>query len=340
MIHRILISLATLCAVLLPVHSIAEPVKGVSLAHIHRRGSGYGSEECRQQLAAIKATGANWIAINDFAYMQSINDPGLRFERDGSMRREDIVRAINDAHAIGLKVLVKPHIWSRDFWNGDKWVGQIEMKTDAEWKQWFDNYTQYVLYNAQIAAETNADSLCVGVELVKTSGREHDWRALVAEVRKIYKGPICYSAEFQEWKNIAWWDAVDVIGITAYFPVAGIDSPDDATIRAGWAKVYEQLIPFAEKFNRTICFTEIGYTTSTSAAREPWSGKVVGDDEALQARLYRIGLEEASKRERVVGVFAWKWFTSGQWRRHEHADPFSIQDRPAVLEVLRRAWAD
>ena len=334
MIFRTLVLLAFLIC----PDAFAEPVKGISLAHIHRRGSGYGSDECRQQLEAIKATGANWIAINDFAYMQSVNDPGLRFERDGSMRREDIIQTIKDAHAIGLKVLVKPHIWSRDFWNGDKWVGQIEMKTDAEWKQWFENYTKYVLYNAQIAAETRADSVCIGVELVKTSERESDWRALVAEVRKIYKGPICYSAEFQEWRNIKWWDAVDVIGITAYFPVAGVDSPDDATIRAGWSKVYDELIPFAARFNRTICFTEIGYTPSTTAAREPWSSKIGGEDAQLQARLYRIALEEAAKRDQLVGVFAWKWFTSRQWRRHEHADPFAIQDQAMVLDVLQQAW--
>jgi hypothetical protein len=46
--------------------------------------------------ATRRATGANRIAINDFAYVQSMNDPSLRFERDGSMQRDDIVQTIKD----------------------------------------------------------------------------------------------------------------------------------------------------------------------------------------------------------------------------------------------------
>jgi hypothetical protein len=236
-------------------------------------------------------------------------------------------------------VLIKPHIWSREFWNGGKWVGDIQMTNDADWKAWFSNYRDYVLYNAGIAAETNADALCVGVELEKTSHRDADWRQLIADVKQVYKGPLTYSAAFMEWKKIGWWDAVDVIGITAYFPVAAGESPTDEAIRAGWTKVYDELIPFSRKVGRRVCFAELGYTPSTTAAAEPWSGNMVGRDDDLQARLYRIALDEAAKREKdVVGVFVWKWFTSRNWRRVEHPDAFAVQDQPKVLEALRAAW--
>ncbi len=316
----------------------AEQVNGVSLAHLHRRGMGYGSDECKKELAAVKATGANWIALNDFAYMQNVADPNLRFDRDGSMREADIMQTVRDAHAIGLKVLIKPHIWSRDFGRAGKWAGDIQMNSEADWSVWFKQYGDYVLYNARLAAETKADALCIGVELEKTSTRDADWRKLIADVRKIYDGPLCYSAAFLEWQKITWWDAVDVIGITAYFPVATVDAPTDQQIRDGWTKVYDELIPFARKLNRKICFTEIGYTASTTAGKEPWSANVKTRDEQLQSRLYRIALEEAARHDELVGVFVWKWFTSSQWRQHERSDPFAVQDQPHVLEALKAAW--
>src|SRR5205809_919276 len=110
-----------------------EPVHGISLAHLHRAGFGYGSEECRKQLAVIRQTGANWIAINDFAYMEKVNRPSVVFDRDGTMRGKDLAQVIDDAHAAGLKVLVKPHLWSNEFWHESKWHGDIKMTSDADW---------------------------------------------------------------------------------------------------------------------------------------------------------------------------------------------------------------
>ena len=75
-----------------PSSAHAQQVRGVSLAHLHRRGLGYGSEECRKQIAEIKSLGANWIAINDFAYMGDVNTPEVRFGGDRSMKRENLVQ--------------------------------------------------------------------------------------------------------------------------------------------------------------------------------------------------------------------------------------------------------
>ncbi len=43
-----------------------------------------------------------------------------------------MVKCIEDAHAVGLKVLVKPHIWSHQFWNNGKWHGDIKFKTETD----------------------------------------------------------------------------------------------------------------------------------------------------------------------------------------------------------------
>jgi hypothetical protein len=313
-------------------------VKGVSLAHLHRRGFGYGSDECRQELAAIRATGANWVAINDYAYMEAVDRPGVRFGGDGSMHDADLAQVVTDAHAAGLKVLLKPHIWSREYSNEGKWNGDIRMTSEADWDKWFEQYTQYVMNNARIGAQTGAEAVCVGVEYEGTSQQEARWRKLIAEVRQVFPGHLTYAATFMEWKKIAFWDALDCIGIDAYWPVAQTAKADEAEVRRHWGQIHDELAPLAKRLGKPVCFLELGYSVSSNAGKEPWSYTIVDADEPYQAMLYRVALEEAAKRELVVGVFVWKWFTSDQFRRMEGRDPFAMQDRKLVLDVLREQW--
>jgi hypothetical protein len=132
---------------------------------------------------------------------------------------------------------------------------------------------------------------------------------------------------------------VDYIGIDAYFPVASRAHATEDEIRAGWANVFNFLEPFAKQWDKPILFAELGYSASSKAALEPWAYDVVDPDANYQALLYRVALEEASKRDYIAGVFLWKWFTSDQFRQHEGRDPFAMQDRPEVIEALRAAWA-
>lgn len=337
-VHLWLTIFCFLCGSLALAESPME-VRGVSLAHLHRSGLGYGSDDCRKQLEAIKATGANWVAINDFAYMERVDGPELHFGRDRTMAEADLRKVVLDARELGLKVLVKPHVWSREFWNSSKWHGDIAMTSESDWDAWFQNYGQYLLYNARIAADTGAESLCLGVEYQGTTTQEARWRALIAKVREVYSGPITYAAAWAEWQQIKWWDAVDCIGVDAYFPLTDKPLASDRELRAGWAKVYAELATFSRQWGKPICFTEIGYSPCSLAGKQPWAYCIVDPDGDYQARLYRVALEEAAKREWVVGLFVWKWFTSDRFRRHEGRDPFAMQDREPVLEVLRGAWS-
>jgi hypothetical protein len=311
-------------------------VKGVSLAHTTRGGRGYGSEDCRRQLKKIADLGGTWVSVSDFAFMQSVTQPAVRHGR--SSEADGLRQVIADAHALRLKVLVKPHLWSRDF-RGDnaKWHGDIVMTSDADWAEWFRQYGDYIVTQAKLAQESKADAFCVGVEYGGTVAQETRWRKLIADVRAVYTGKITYAASFAEWKSVPWWDDVDCIGIDAYFPIARTHKASEAELRAGWAKVYAELEPFVHRSGKQVCFTELGYSASADAGMQPWAYGVVDEDVEYQARLYKIALEEASKRDWVVGAFVWKWFTSditGGRRR----DPFAMHDRAAVLAVLRDAW--
>ncbi|MCS7033800.1 MAG: hypothetical protein NZ561_07365 [Phycisphaerae bacterium] len=326
-----LLAIPVVCALLRPASG--EEIRGICLASA--RG-GYGSEACRQQLARIRELGANWVALNDYAWMPAVNRPEIRYGRQGRSPEGDLERCIRDAHALGLKVLLKPHLWSREFHAG-KWHGDIRMSSEADWDAWFANYTEYLLTNAKLARDTEADALCIGVELEAAADQEARWRKLIAEVRAVYGGPICYSAAFLEWPKIHWWDAVDVIGITAYWPVGPHANPTEADIRARWTAIHSELEDFSREWNKSILFSEVGYTAAAGGAAEPWQ-HAHGEHFEQQALLYRIAIEEARKRPFMKGVFLWKWFTSDRESDQWGGDPYTIQDKPLVLEAVGELW--
>ena len=331
-VAAVLLSLGVLCGSVAPALQ-AQEIRGICLASA--RG-GYGSDSCREQLAEIRQLGANWVAINDYAWMSAVNRPEVRYGRNGRSPEGDLLQTIRDAHAAGLRILLKPHVWSREFHAG-KWHGDIRMTSEADWDAWFANYTAYLLVNARVAQEGGAEALCIGTEFEGTSDQEARWRKLIADVRAVYKGPICYSAAFLEWQKIRWWDAVDVVSITAYWPVGPAETPTDEQIRARWNAIYDELEPFAARWNKPIVFGEVGYTTSPKTAAEPWSHDH-GEATELQARLYRIAIEESAKRPFMKGVFLWKWFTSPRRGDQWGGDPYTLQDKPLALEAIKAVW--
>ena len=321
----------------------AEPgmgVRGVTLAHLHRGEVGYGSDAARRQLDAIKELGGNWVAVTDFAYMPDVREPALRWGGDRSLTDAGMARTIRDARDRGLDVLMKPHIWSRQFWNGEEWHGTIAMRNEADWRAFFERYGDFLVEQAKLAEASGAAAFCVGVEMKATTHREADWRRVVERVREVYGGVVTYSANSDSWREIAWWDAVDCVGITAYFPLVREGPVTEAAVRAAWQGIFAELRPFAAEVGRPVCFTEIGYSRSGNAAAAPWEHHEVEPDPALQAMLYRVSLDEIARSGVVEGVFLWKWFTgdADDAERMEPHDVFGLQNRPLALEAIGEAW--
>jgi hypothetical protein len=273
--------------------------------------------------------------------MRAVDQPEFHFAGTGRVMGESagIAQTIKDARAIGLKVLVKPHVWSGDFGRGGKWAADIGMKNEADWAKWFEQYTAFILQQAKMAAENGAEAISVGCELEGTSAaQEQRWRGLIAEVRKVYKGYVIYSSAFGEWPKVPWWDAVDCIGIDAYMPLTEVEDATEEQLRQAWRRIYDNdLGPFQRKWGKPICFTELGYTASINAASRPWAYDVNRPSRAYQARLYKVALEEAAKRGYIRGVFVWKWFT-GEPGPGGRGDAFQIQGRPEVLDAIRQGF--
>jgi hypothetical protein len=295
----------------------------------HGGGRDWGRDEIVPTMRDIKQLGANWVAIHPYA--------GISADGTVSLRRSDTAEAplywtrpILEAHSLGLKISITPHL---AYWrSGFQWAGDIEFKTEEEWTRFWTSYRQWILSLAKTCKD--ADAFVLGTELDKTLHYEHEWRDIIAEVRKVFKGPVTYGSNWSDYKRVPFWDALDVIGIQAYFPLSQKEKPNEKDLREGWKKQMAELRGFSTKHNRNIVFTELGYNQSYRAAAEPWDYNV--DDEGarpLQEMCWRIAFEAIASEPCVVGSLLWKWFPLP--RPFGHNFQLATQN---IMPIIANAW--
>ncbi len=298
----------------------------MNFAHLHRRGYGYGSDRANAQLTRLAGLGVTDIALNPFAYTRSLSSPDIQWGGDDTLTDDDLRIQCKQAHALGMRVMMKPHLWSWSFAAG-KGNSDIDMEP-AAWALWFQKYTEYAVHFAKLAAECGCHSLCVGLEYtIATRENPGAWARVAEACRKVFPGEIVYAANWwEEWEIFTDWAAFDLVGIDAYFPLEGrtIESQ-----RASWSPVLDRI----EKIGRPVLFTEAGFQSIVDAAAHPWESHDSGvPDLDGQAIAYEALLGAATARSWFRGIYWWKWFTD----LPGEGDPFVPADKPA--EDVIRAW--
>lgn len=294
-------------------------------------GEEWGSDEMVETMRILKGLGVNWIAIHPYGGIRNDGTVGQgRIDRLYE-RPAWLVRAIREAHALGLKICIKPHIayWGSRF----SWRGEITFATDDEWRRFFDTYEDWITNVARLSH--HADAFVVGTELEGTTMHEAEWRRVIAAVRAEIDVPLTYSASWSDYEAVPFWDALDAIAVQAYFPLVDHEGmPTDAELAAGWTRIVRELEAFGEARGRDVVLGELGYNRSMQAAVRPWDYAVSGDPRAewLQARCLDTALAALAQSGTVRGAFLWKWFP-GEVRRGNF-----LVSVPAMREVLARRW--
>jgi len=98
------------------------------------------------------------------------------------------------------------------------------------------------------------------------------WRDLIARVRHVYPGPLTYGANFDEYEQVGFWDALDYVGINAYFPLGRYGLQDEARVgvlRKAWEKVAAHLEQAAP--GHPVVLLELGWTRWLGSTVRPYS---------------------------------------------------------------------
>jgi hypothetical protein len=281
----------------------ATTVRGVIIS-THIDGTDWGSDAIVSTIRDIRAVGGNWVATHPYARIDA--DGSVRFRPfDPADPPDWIDRPIHEAHAQGLHVMIKPHL---AYWgSGFRWRGDIDFDTDEAWQRFWSGYERWIVALARACRD--ADAFVVGTELRHTLDQEARWRRLIAAVREQTGAPLTYAANWDVYESVGFWDALDAIGIQAYFPLTGAPDPDAAELARAWETRMREVRRVADRQRLPVVFTELGYGRSLEAAARPWGYDDHGAVAApLQRRCLRAALEAVEREPSVVGAFLWKWF--------------------------------
>lgn len=269
---------------------------------------------------------------------------------------DEIRRAIDIARQNNLKIVLKPVVNVRDgTWRS--WINfeTSDGKKDMEaWDKWWADFRQFLLHYARIAEETDCEMYCLGCEMGSTEPFENRWRSLIADVRKAYRGVITYDTNHGEEDKVTWWDAVDVISISAYYPI-GTDyielalqddlskiPPSDTSLEALKRRLKptkEIIRKVSKEFDRPVFFIELGVCSAKGCSAAPWThndpNMTYDGDE--QRRFYQAMFETFWDESWFIGFAWWDWPT---WlypvEKAQGNTSFCIYGKPT--EQLVRQW--
>jgi hypothetical protein len=320
-------------------------IRGITIGPIEsglHPGKGYGSDAYRRTLGETRALGANWVSLTPFGRVRDLSPTGvsLTFEQPFEDNRIAVGRAIDQAHAAGLRVLLVPHLWVES----GEWRGEIDPGSDDAWRRWSESYGAFLRAWAVVARDHGADMLALGVELRTwvTTAHAESFVALTHEVRALYPGLLTYASNWDDVDDAVVLGELDLIGVNAFFPLTEHSGASTEELLEGGEHVAARLREVAERWGKPIVLTEFGYTTRADPALRPWEwpdkmSHVVVDEEA-QASAYFGLLAPLMNEPWLAGAFMWRLYADPDDLSQEAEWGFSPRGKRAEL-VLRDAYA-
>jgi len=117
----------------------------------------------------------------------------------------------------------------------------------------------------------SADAVALAALNRRRARLDAGWRDTIAAARALYDGPIVYGANFDQFEQVGFWDALDAVGVTAYFPLSRYGDEGealDARLDRSWRDVAARLEATAPK---PVYLLELGWTRRRGSTVRPWS---------------------------------------------------------------------
>jgi hypothetical protein len=287
----------------------------------------YNTKKSADSLKRLRDINVTWVAILSTWYQDHCFATKI-FPTGKTPSDESVTKAITDAHALGLKVVLKPHLDLISTEYGG-WRGEITCTSEPDWDRWFASYRDFILHYAKMAQKQGVEMYCIGTELTEATTHTAQWKELIRAVRAVYKGDLTYAANWSdEYLHIRFWDDLDYAGIDAYFPLANKDKPTYEELMEAWIPWAGEIEQWQKTVNKPVIFPEVGYRSSLGTARQPWE-HVPGPkvDVELQKECYRAMVDTFWNKEWFYGVYWWNWGTDKRMGG-KHNRGFTPQNKP------------
>lgn len=291
-------------------------------------------ERYGRMIHEIADLGANSVLFSVNGYQENAGSTQVFTRSEKTPDDEQWRKLFAAARQRGLKVLFMPKILLSEP-RGDEWRGVID--PGHGWDEWFEQYGKFVLHYARLAAEGGVDVFVVGSELASTEKHTQRWKKLIAQVRSAFPaGRLTYSANWDHYENIRFWDDLDLLAITSYFKTAEEPEPKIAELVASWKKHKRAILDWQRTIAKPVLFTEVGWCSQEGCSVEPWNyyrrqaSSVEGLEE--QRRNYEAFIHTWREQDNVAGAIWWEW-TPGEGGAADHG--YSPKNKPAQVELYQ-----
>lgn len=290
-------------------------------------------------MPAVQTVGANWIAVVPYAFTRP-GTPDVRYHENGGQWwgecPEGVRETVRLAHEAGLSVMLKPQVWMPG-----SWTGALTFNNSNEWDQWESAYSRYILRFARLADSLHVEMFCIGTEFqTAIQSRPDYWKKLISEVREQFSGKLTYSANWDDWDKVPFWDQLDFIGLGGYFPLVDKPLPEISALKEAWLPIRERLKAFSEKNHKQVLFTECGYLSVDGCGWRNWELEQNIEsrniNQQAQANCIEALLETFQPESWWAGCFLWKWFPNMQG--HEGYPERDYTPQGKLAEEVLRKW--
>jgi hypothetical protein len=307
------------------------PILGVTMVAPREKGQ-------ENPLIPAQKIGFGWMAIVPYGFLQKDSAKVKYAEVSHRMwgeRPEGIRQSAAWAREQGMKVMLKPQVWARR-----TWIGAIAFEQEQDWKSFEDSYIQYIVHMAEIAESEHIEMLCIGTELSEQAlSRTAFWAKLIADVRKVYKGRLTYSANWDNWEKVPFWRDLDYIGLGSYFPLSHSAKPTVDSLKLAWKPIVARLEAASKAVRKPVLFTEMGYLGVPGCCGRLWELEPkrheLPVDAECQAKAFEALLSVFMPKPWWAGGFVWKYYPQTVMSPDYGDKDYDIQGKPAA-EVFRK----
>lgn len=284
------------------------------------------------QLKEIRELGADTVLLCAAAKMEHARAQAIFIDSRETPSATEFAALIREANGMGLRVIVMPIVLLRHP-RGSEWRGVIE---PPDWRTWWEDYRDVVRYFADIAREGGAWGLMIGSELVSTEKNTAEWHKVIELARELFPGQLGYSANWDHYRPIQFWNKLDYVGMTSYYTLARRKGASVDDLVKAWEPIRRDIITWRKQIARPLILTEVGWCSQEGAATAPWNYyqnmNATTDGHEEQRRLYEAFVRAWDGTPGLSGVIWWEWTVPGGENDHG----YTPRGKPA--EQVLREW--
>lgn len=297
-------------------------------------------QQSPDEVTQLHSDGLNTIALFVWWLMDKQDSNTLAPDyKDGITETDaNLELQIRTTEQTGMHVILVPIFYCSTCEGG--WRGTIAPSDPAAW---FASYQSFMDHYADIAQKYAATTLFIGSEMTSMEGYTSNWQGVITDARSHFSGQIGYEENWDVLGKANFLKSVDLVGLSAYFPLDNTKSPALSDLLGDWTSSHgsgyagrnwvAELDRFAATTGKPILFGEVGYMSGDYAANQPFLNYLATTNWQLQSDLYQALLETFSGKSWWAGSVWWEWYISNDTTKDNSRSP-----RGKTAETMLKRW--